>query len=375
MRPQSVVVTLNGAQLPLTALTWAPDKRSATVAIPGIQPYLPFTLAAGARAVTAAGDPLSGAASVKLSPVATIPANSGSGIDAGFQPKTPVAVVIENSGPARPQSGLQDADVVYEYVSEYAITRMTALFFKNIPSTVGPVRSCRLINTYLGYAYDAVTMCSGVSGGTSVWIHGNAPDARPVPAIINGEDPGNHFHRVANRPAPYNLYLSGGDASRVRSEKPQPPGQYAVDPPHPDVAAGDPAPAPQVPLHSVAYAYDDGAKVYARSDHGGPFVDANKGAPLHVKNVVLLHVDFHDAGYVEDEVGGAHSISYTMVGSGPAEVYSNGQVVQATWLMGAPGQHYYDNHTPVWFTDAKGDVLTLNTGLTWIHVLGNGQTS
>ena len=41
--------------------------------------------------------------------------------------------------------------------------------------------------------------------------------------------------------------------------------------------------------------------------------------------------------------------------------------------MGAPGQAYYDNHTPVWFTDESGKVVQLGTGLTWIHVLGNGQ--
>jgi len=41
--------------------------------------------------------------------------------------------------------------------------------------------------------------------------------------------------------------------------------------------------------------------------------------------------------------------------------------------MGSAGQSYFDNHTPVWFTDPTGQVLVLNTGLTWIHVLGNGQ--
>ena len=89
--------------------------------------------------------------------------------------------------------------------------------------------------------------------------------------------------------------------------------------------------------------------------------------------MVLLHVPYHDAGWVEDENGGAHSVWYDLLGSGPAEVYSDGQLVRATWHMGDAGQMYYDNHAPVWFTDESGAVLLLNTGLTWIHVLGNGQ--
>ena len=139
------------------------------------------------------------------------------------------------------------------------------------------------------------------------------------------------------------------------------------------MVAGTPADPPQVPLHGVAYAYDGGSGQYLRYDHGTPFVDQDTGQQLHVKNVVLLHVPFHDAGWVEDENGGAHSVWYEMTGSGPAEVFSDGQVVWATWHMGSAGQPYFDNRTPVWFTDQWGQVLRLNTGLTWIHVLGNGQ--
>jgi hypothetical protein len=62
-----------------------------------------------------------------------------------------------------------------------------------------------------------------------------------------------------------------------------------------------------------------------------------------------------------------------MLGTGPAEVYSRGQVVHATWHLGSASQAYYDNHSPVWFTDEAGKVMVLNSGLTWIHVLGNGQ--
>ncbi len=90
--------------------------------------------------------------------------------------------------------------------------------------------------------------------------------------------------------------------------------------------------------------------------------------------MVIVHTGFHDAGWIEDDNGGAHSVWYDLNGSGPAEVYSDGMLIPATWHMGkGSGQAYWDNHDPIWFSDAGGVPLELNSGLTWIHVVGNGQ--
>lgn len=364
--PAAVTIKLDDQAVPPDSLDWAPDLLSVEVPLARIPPYHATRVAVTAPAPVVAPAPL------QARMLATVPANATTGVQAGFRPQTPIEIVVENSGPARPQSGLQDADLVYEYLSEYSITRMTAIYFAHIPARIGPVRSCRMINPYIGFAYVGVTVCSGVSDGTGGWIVGTTPGSRSVPNLMEPYDRGSHFFRVGFH-APHNLYTSGDRAERLRGENPQPPGDYAVDPPHGDVAAGQPADPPSVPLHSVTYGYDPGAGQYLRSDHGSPFVDEVTGHQVHVKSVVLLHVPFHDAGWVEDDNGGAHSVWYDMLGSGPAEVYSNGRLVHATWHMGSPGQAYFDNHTPVWFTDEAGRVLVLNTGLTWIHVLGNGQ--
>ena len=100
------------------------------------------------------------------------------------------------------------------------------------------------------------------------------------------------------------------------------------------------------------------------------------GNQLAVKKVVVIHVPFHNAGWVEDVNGGAQSIWYDMNGSGPAEVWSDGKLVHATWHQGTAGQNYFDNTTqPMVFTDEAGNLLRLNTGLSWVHVVGDGQTS
>jgi len=367
MRPDWLTVFEDGLPLPTAALTWADDRTSVEISLAGLTPGRITTLDVAAAA------PFQDPGPLQARMLVTVPSNTSTGVGAGFKPKTPLEIVVENSGPARPQAGLQDADVVYEYLSEYSITRMTAIYFNRIPNTVGPVRSCRMINPYLGFAYAGVTMCSGVSNGTSPWMFGAYSDSRLVPNLMEPYDQGGHFFRSGSRAVPHNAYTSGDRAGRLRSEWPPQPGDYAVDPPHDDGLAGQPADPPSVPLHGVNYTYDPASGQYLRSDHGQAFTDQDTGRQLSVKTVALLHVPFHDAGWVEDDNGGAHSVWYDMLGSGPAEVYSRGQVVHATWHLGSAGQAYYDNHSPVWFTDEAGKVMVLNSGLTWIHVLGNGQ--
>jgi hypothetical protein len=371
MRLDKTQVSWNGKVLPPQSVAWAHDHRSLRLTSPGLLPYTPGILAVP-NAETTTGFQLSPAAQVSLAAIALEPANSTSGIGPGWQTQPPSMIVVENSPPARPQSGLQGADMVFEYLSEYQVTRMTAIYFNKPPSSVGPVRSCRPINLYLGFAFDGHTLCTGASAGTLhyVWMPGHT-----LPGIMWDWEPrGQHF-TVSSRPAPEEVYTSGDLANKLRGEQPVPPAQYQVDPAHPDNNQGAPAPAPQVPPHSVGWQYDGASQTYLRFDHGTPFTDTLSGQ-LRAKNVVVMQVPFHDPGWVEDDNGGAHSVWYTMLGTGPADIYSDGKVIHATWHMGqSPNQDYFSNHQPVWFTDEAGHLIRLNTGLTWIHVVGQGQTS
>ena len=367
LRPDWLTVFLDGQPLPPGALAWADERTSLEVALPDLIPGREVTLDVAAAA------PFQDPGPLKLRMPVVVPSNTTTGIAAGFKTRTPLEIVVENSGPARPQAGLQDADTVFEYLSEYSITRMTAIYFNQIPAQVGPVRSCRMINPYLGFAYTGMTMCSGTSNGTSPWMFGAYPSSRLVPNLMDPYDRGGHFFRVGFRASPHNLYTSSDRADRLRTEWPQAAGDYVVDPPHDDVPAGQPADPPSVPLHGASYSYDPSTRLYYRSDHGQPLTDQNTGQQIAAKTVILMQVPFHDAGWVEDTNGGAHSVWYELLGSGSAEVYSDGQLVHATWHMGSAGQSYYDNHQPVWFTDETGKAMVLNSGLTWIHVLGNGQ--
>ena len=370
MDPVNTKVLINGQKPDTGTFAWSSDKTAATFTPAKPQPDQVFQLDVPSG-MSAAGDPLLAPASVKVTINGLEPSNGSSGITASFQTKTPIEVVIENSGPARPQYGLQQADMVFEYVSEYSISRMTAFYFNNPPSLLGPVRSCRLINIPLNEAFLGITMCSGVSPGTHGHIKAAAvTDPRVPHMMINDYDTGNHFFRSGLNFAPHNLFTDASRALRLRAEMARTialPTNYTIDPPHQDNGLGSAAAAPTVPLHYVTYNYNASSKTYGRFDHGSVFIDAATHAQLQVKNVILMHVPYQIMPYVEDYSGRAKSVFYNMVGSGSAEIYSDGQMIEATWHM--------DLTHPIYFTDAQGNFIELNTGLTWIHVLGIGQTS
>lgn len=359
MKPETIVLTLGGQSVPPSLLRWARDLRSVSLVTSSFPVGQSIELAVVAGA-SQRGDVLTDPTRLQLTIDVLEPSNGSNGVAADFIPRPPVEIVVENSGPARPQVGLQAADIVYEYISEYSISRMTAIYFNALPPLIGPVRSCRMINIPLTFAFHAVTMCSGASDGTLGQLWGQG-----VPVVINDYDHGSHFFRSSARMAPHNLYTSGDRADRLRHEMVPAAGPFRVDPTHEDDDVGTPADAPQVGLHHVGYTYDPGRTVYLRFDHGAPFIDAATGAQLAVKTVVIVHAPFRDAGWTEDVNGGAHSIIYDLYGDGPAEIYSDGRMIAATWHM--------SRDFPMYFTDGNGQLIPLNTGLTWIHVLGNGQ--
>ena len=107
----------------------------------------------------------------------------------------PVIVCINNDYAARPQFGTSQADVVYEYVMEgYGITRFSALFYGTPSGQIGPVRSARLINYYMGALYDAGLACSGASDQVRYLLKHQAP----FPYMdIDLDDPSNSRYSVS----------------------------------------------------------------------------------------------------------------------------------------------------------------------------------
>ena len=112
-----------------------------------------------------------------------------------------IAVKIDDTAGARPQVGLNKADIVYIAQVEGGLTRLIAVFNFRLPSRVGPVRSTRNDDPQLVQQYGPIIYVA--SGGDR--IEYRPLDRSDLHAVINDRG-GPGFSRDQNRPAPLNLF-------------------------------------------------------------------------------------------------------------------------------------------------------------------------
>ena len=110
-------------------------------------------------------------------------------------------VKIDNAPKARPQIGLNQADVVFEEGVEGGITRFAALFHSEGSKPVGPVRSARTTDIRLISALrHPLFAYSGANATFQRYVH-------EAPLVDVGFDAyPDRYHRDSARPSPYNLF-------------------------------------------------------------------------------------------------------------------------------------------------------------------------
>jgi hypothetical protein len=272
-------------------------------------------------------------------------------------------VQIENSPLARPLSGLQQANLVFEYLAEGGITRMTVIYFQ--PSgtqRIEPVRSARPVTLRLQRAYHGVIFFSGAN--TKVL---QAIKQENMPTLTEGSDGGAYFQRDPARQAPHNLTTTGERLA-------QGIGKYApritYKLPAPGQPPASPAAAPagriqfdQTSFPRVIYNFSPGDGAYAYSTVDGPLIDRNTGQALKPVNVVLIQVAHHDAGFTD--VLGAPAVDFDLQGTGPADVFTQGHHYSASWSLANPA-------LPLTILAKDGKPLPLPQGLTWVHLVDPG---
>jgi hypothetical protein len=275
----------------------------------------------------------------------------------------PALVQVENAPDSRPHSGLQKADIVYEYLTEGGITRFTAIYLK--PSgteRIGPRRSARLVALRLVKFYQGVLFYSGASD----YVLGVIKDTH-APALDESADGGRYMSRDPRRQAPHNLYTSGDqvNAGLLRAGAKV---TYQLPASREPAGKGDPAQNisfDQTFAHPVKYAYSAADKAYTYSTDTGLETDQAAGnQPLKITNLVLIQVAHHAAGYTED-VRGEQGIDFDLQGTGPADVYSRGMHFAATWDLSAP-------ELPLRLLGADGKEFALPAGLTWVNLVDPG---
>ncbi|MHB9145290.1 MAG: DUF3048 domain-containing protein [Symbiobacteriia bacterium] len=268
-----------------------------------------------------------------------------------------VAVMVENHRDARPQSGLLDADLVYEALAEGGISRFMAIYYGTRPKVIGPVRSARPYYVLLAHEWDAIyAHCGGDPKDLDPIHQWGVADADEI------NNAGEAFWRTTDRKAPHNLYTSidkllqhAKRAYPQRTFAPEPATRWSFIP------WTDKAPVQQVDIaydrnYTVTYKFEAG--VYRRYMNGKIHSDKESGQPLAVTNILIqfvpTRVAYPDGGLKMD-----------LVGKGKAEYIIGGRFVQGTWAKD-------DVASATRFLDDQGQSISLTAGQTWIQIVPTG---
>jgi hypothetical protein len=270
--------------------------------------------------------------------------------------KRPVtAVMVENSPSARPQSGLEEADMVFEAIAEAGVTRFMAVYQESAPTKIGPVRSARPY--YLDYALWLDASYGHVGGSPDALQDIKKFGVKDLDEFANASS----YWRATDRYAPHNAYtsierLSVANQKKGYNSSDFKPLEHKIDVPQtPKVTKVDFAVSG--PNYSPTFSYDPATNSYLRSQAGSPHKDAQSGKQINPKVVIAL---ITKQGTDSD---GYHT-NYQTVGSGKLFVFQDGIVSEGTWSKN-------DRASELNLTDQYGLPLKINAGKTWITLLGS----
>lgn len=286
--------------------------------------------------------------------------------------RRPILIKVQNlprSG--RPQFGLSNADMVFEYYSELGTTRFAALFYGENAARVRPIRSGRLIDVNFMRAYKPVL----VFGSASYQVYSQLANSEfgyrlllegpdTCPAICRENDNGNSF-LISDTSAIADLLAKRGiDNGRQNLDGMT----FKLETP----ANSQPAEQVTVRFSSAIYNrwdYDAAAGKYLRfsdteNDPGdnnplyAPLVDGATNQQLAFENVLIIqarHTDVDPRPEVE-------LLEVNMQGTGTAFLARDGQLVQVKWQRLAESD-------VITLVDDAGNLVPFKPGKTWVEVL------
>ena len=279
----------------------------------------------------------------------------------GKVPQRPaLAIKVENLPASRPPFGLAAADVVYEEPVEAGITRFIVIYQCHDAARVEPVRSGRLIDPDIVRQYGAHPLFA-YAGAIQPVV--TKVDASSLIDVGVDQAP-NAYWRDGARYSPHNLVSStgvlyaAGTAHHVAPTPPTPVFLYgALD------ATAAPAASVHIPYEysNVTWTWQPAQRSWQRSYADTGLATLGDGGVITTANVVVMKVVMYPSQYVEDVNGDLENL-LVLTGSGPAQIFRNGAVVNGTWQRPTLNQQTE-------FVDAAGHVIALTPGQTWVELV------
>lgn len=283
-----------------------------------------------------------------------------------LQKRRPIAVMINNHAEARPQSGLNSADIVFETLAESGITRFLAIFWSEAPKKVGPIRSAR--QYYLEW----------LSSFDPLFIYDGCADTDNPKTDACGNIYSYKIKKIATagawrwndgvRYAPHNEYSSLFTAWEYADDK----GWDSM--PNieswkfkKDATVDNRGQKTKVKIffherlknngaYDSTWTYDIKTNSYYEEIGGKKLIDQETNTQVYTKNLIIQEVDYSPA---YDDKG---RIILTTIGEGKSTYFIDGKITTGKWKKTSRTDRttYYDN---------SGNEIQFNRGRTWISVV------
>lgn len=273
-----------------------------------------------------------------------------------------LVVKVDDTKEARPQIGLEDADVVYVEQVEAGLTRIAAIYSSTLPEIIGPVRSARISDIELLAQFGRVGLA--YSGAQS--------KMRPVLAAANIENlsaernPPSIYLKDPERSGPVNMILKPA----LLLERANAKATTEID--SPKVAPWSFGDAPKLGVATIAakikwpnaryeLKWNETDKRYLIYFNGEPNLAAS-GTQLKADTAIIQLVSITPSIY-GDKFGGITPFSKT-IGSGKAIMLRDGFSYKLTW------QRDMETDVTTWL-DEDGKVANFKPGKIWIFLTDN----
>ncbi|MEZ0448111.1 DUF3048 domain-containing protein [Cellulomonas sp. ICMP 17802] len=278
-----------------------------------------------------------------------------------------LAVKIENTAVARPQTGLDQADVVWETIVEFDVSRFIAVFHSQVPAEVGPIRSVRPMDPVILAPMHGLLAFSGGQQGILDLVAASGVQ------MISHDAGAPGMYRTKDRAAPHNVYGTPATWWGIADADHQaPPGEQFTFARSADrataVVSGSPATSLTFRLSSASspsWTWDAASGTWLRSEGAVP-ATARSGARLSAVNVVSITADHPNTGFGAQ--GGAPVPTYTLIGSGEGVAATGGKTVPVRWQKES-------QDAPMRLFTLDGKPADLAPGTTWVELVPAGSGS
>ena len=274
-----------------------------------------------------------------------------------------IGIKNDNNVNARPQSGPESADAVFEVLVEGGMTRFINIFYQSDTNYHGPIRSARPTDPTVLRPLGGVLVASGATGGLIPEIQDMG-----VPVITDRRP---DYFRISSRKAPHNLYA---DTSLLKSTAIS-RGYKKVDIPQPLFPWGDPSFQNWSNNSYLTLTFSNYTKTTwtwngnsydrtfydayknQRNDNPHYWIDVNgNSSQISFKTVIAL--------FCEPYIHPLQLPSVKTVGEGRAIILHGGKMIDAKWKRGS-------NLDPFHIVDSNNNILYVPKGKVWISLVPN----